>query len=324
MTRLFAGPPRRAVRCPTGLVHALPTPLAGAVLLVTLIGCGDSGASPRTLVRVGGSSSVAGLSQAVAEDYASMRPVARITVTRSGSTHGIRRLCDGELDVAGASRPITREEELRCETQGVALLALPIARDGVVVAVNAANRLVTCLTQDELARLWGPAGGVSTWQDLRPAFPREVIHLFGPGPGADAFDFFTRMVVGRAGASRADYHQTNEDHLVARGVAGDAWATGYFGTGSLAGTPDGLRAVAVDAGFGCALPTSESIARGAYSPLSRDLHLYFARSSLGRSEVRDFLHHYVGVARDLALQTGHVPLAMSEYARGAELLAAVR
>ena len=296
---------------------------ACSVLLGACVG-GDLVGGGARVVRVGGSSSLAALSEAVAEDFAAVRPSARVIVTGSGSGRGIRDLCSGRLDIAGASRPILSVEAALCAGSGVTLASLPIARDGVAVVVHPDNAAAGCLTLDELARLWAPGSTVTTWQDLRPALPRTTIRLFGPGPGSGTFDFFTRIVVGRAGAGRADHYQTDHDHLVARGVAGHRWALGYLGSALLVANRQSLRPVAVDTGFGCVPPTREAVSSGAYSPLSRDLHLHVSHAALARPEVRDFARHYAASAERLTIETGHVPLAPAEYARTLDVLASVR
>ena len=295
------------------------TVLAGP-FAASVLSCGrDTG-----VVSVGGSRSLSPLSEAVAESFAAARPSAQVTVGASGSGGGFRRLCSGALDVVGASRPISTAESERCRRAGLRYLAFPIARDGLAIVVNKANAAAQCLTLEELRRLWEPASAVARWRDLRPAYPAETIRLYGPGPGSGTFDSFTSVVVGRPGASRTDYYQTDGDNLIAHGVAGDRWALGYFGSASFAANMDRLRAVAVDTGFGCVLPTDEAVSRGAYSPLSRDLFLYVADETLARPEVYDFVLHYVTTAEHLSTLTGYVPLPPAEYARSRALLAATR
>lgn len=277
-----------------------------------------------SVVSVGGASSLYRLSEAIAEDFAAERPGTRITVAVSGSAGGFRRLCSGELDIAGASRPISTAESAECRAAGTRVLGIPVAQDGIAIVANPANTAARCLTLDELRRLWEPSGAVTTWRDLRPAYPAEEIRLFGPGPGSGTFDSFTSVVVGRAGASRADYYQTAADNLIAHGVAGNRWALGYFGSAAFAANRDRLRTVAVDTGFGCVAPTDEAVSAGTYSPLSRDLYIYVARATLARAEVHDFVQHYVAAAERLSTLTGYVPLLPAEYMRSRILLAGAR
>lgn len=301
------------------LIHA-----AAGLASVAVLSCSDNVTGSDRVVLVGGSSSLYPLSEAVAEDLAGGRPSARVVVGVAGSVGGFRRLCDGDLDVAGASRPISTAEAAKCRVRGIGYLAMPITRDGVAIVANAANAAPACLTLDELARLWEPASPVTTWRDLRPALPAETIRLFGPGPHSGTFEFFTNVVVGRPGASRPDYYQTEDDNLIARGVAGDRWALGYFGSASLAANPERLRSVAVNTGFGCVLPTDDAISDGRYSPLSRDLYLYVAHQALDRPEVYEFVQHYIDNAERLSGDVGYVALAPAEYLRNQALLARTR
>ena len=310
-----------AAACP-GLLTVLAAASAGLVA-VFAAGCGGGGEGGR-VVRVGGSSSLYPLSVAVADDLAEARPDARIAVAMSGTVGGLRRLCEGGIDVAGASRPISTAESALCRAEGIDYLAVPVARDGVAIVVSAANTVLECLTLGELARLWEPSSPVRRWRDLRPALPAETVRLFGPGSDSGTFDFFTNVVVGRPGASRVDYYQTEDDNLIARGVAGSRWALGYLGSAATVTDRTVLRTVAVDTGFGCVLPTGEAVSDGRYSPLARELYLYVALGSLTRRDVFGFVHHYLASAARLSRITGYVALPAAEYERGLEVLARMR
>ncbi len=295
----------------------------GALTLLSalLAGCsageGDGGS-----VLVGGSSSLHPLSEAVAEDFAREHPGSRVVVRVSGTAGGLRRLCEGEVHVAGASRPMTSAEAARCRSSGIGHLAIPVARDGVAVVVNAGHHEVGCLTLSELRRLWEPGGGVTTWRDLRPGLPAERIRLFGPGAASGTYHFFTAVVMGRAGASRADHYQTENDHLIARGVAGSRWSLGYLGSASYSAGEDRVRALAVDTGFGCVHPTPATIGDGSYGSLARDLYIYVSDMYNDmHNNLYRFVVHYVSVSRALAAEVGYAPLPPAEYERSLERLA---
>ena len=294
---------------------------AVAIAAFLLCGCAADG---RRVVVIDGSSSLYPLTEAVSEAFAREDPAARIVVRVSGSGGGLRRFCEAKADIAAASRPMTASEMARCRAAGHRFLALPVARDGVAMVVNPANEAVECLTLAELGRIWGPDASVTTWRDVRPALPTEKVRLFGPGTDSGTFRFFTRVVVGRPGASRTDYYGTEDDHLIARGVAGDRWSLGYFGSANQAAHPGRLRILAVDTGFGCVLPTPAAIRDGRYSPLSRDLYLYVRNVLLADEGVSSFMEYYVSASELLAEETGYAPLPAAEYARNRALLSAAR
>lgn len=297
---------------------------AGAVLLPACVpGCSPGGANPDRAVVVDGSSSLYPLSQAVTEEFVRDNPGFRVTVGASGTASGLRRFCDGEVHVAGASRAMTASEAARCRAAGLRYLAIPVARDGVAIVTNAANTAVRCLTLAELRRLWEPSSAVTTWRDLRPALPAEKIRLYGPGPDSGTLRFFTTVVVGLPGASRADHYQTRDDNLIARGVAGHQWALGYFGSARFAGNDDHLRVLGVDTGFGCVSPTPAAVSDGSYSPLSRGLYIYVGLRHIANAHLYAFVVHFVSASETLAVETGYAPQPAAVYARSRALLAGV-
>ncbi|MDE2763761.1 MAG: substrate-binding domain-containing protein [Gemmatimonadota bacterium] len=310
------------------MIRGCPVRAGAAALVVAATGCAaDAGRAGRVLV-VDGSSSLYPLSEAVAEEFAERYPGSRVVVRVSGTGGGLRRFCEGEADIAGASRAMTSAEAERCRAAGIRYLAIPVARDGVAVVANTANGAAACLTLAELRRLWEPGSGVATWRDLRPAFPAEKIRLFGPGNDSGTFRFFTTVVVGRPGASRADHYQTEDDHLIARGVAGNRWGLGYLGSAGYAADEDLLRVLAVDTGFGCVHPTPGAIRDGSYSPLARDLYIYVGYVRGGgftlSEDVYRFAVHYVSVSGASAEEVGYAPLPAARHARSLRLLAAAR
>lgn len=273
------------------------------------------------VVVVDGSSSVAPLAERVASAFGAQRPGSRVALRASGTSGGLRRLCDGETGVATASRPISASERARCAERGIRPLAIPVARDGVAVVANPRNTSVACLGLAELARLWAPGSGVSTWRALRPGLPAEAIRLYAPGPGSGTFDVFTRVVVGRARASRADYGSSGDHASVARNVAGNPWAMGYMGYAHYAANRGMLRILQVDTGAGCVAPSPAGFADGSYSPLVRDLFVYVAEDALRRPAVARFVAFFVAASPELAPGAGYAALPDAVYERSRALLA---
>lgn len=300
-------PPRRA--------GAGWRPWAAAALLAS--GC-LGGAET---VIVDGSNSVAPLAERVAAAFAGRHSDSRVALRSSGTSGGLRRLCDGEAHVATASRPMSEDERARCEEAGIRPLVLPVARDGVAVVANPRNTSVVCLGLAELARLWAPGSGVSTWRSLRPGLPAEAVRLYAPGPRSGTLDFFTRVVVGRAGASRTDHGSSGDHAAVARRVASHPWALGYLAHAHYAANRGALRVLQVDTGAGCVAPSPAGFADGSYSPLVRDLFLYVSEDALQRPAVHRFVAFFLSAGPDLAAATGYAPLPRAAYERSRSLLA---
>lgn len=290
-------------------------------ICVAALGCAGGAGDSGNIVVVGGSSSLYPLSEAVVEDFAALHPGSRIVVGVSGTSGGLRRFCEGEVHIAGASRAMTAAEASRCRAASIGYISLPVVRDGIAVVANPANTGVECLTMAELQRIWEPRSVIAEWRDLRPSLPSEPIRLFGPGRNSGTSLFFTSVVVGRPGASRTDHYQTEDDHLIARGVAGSRWALGYYSLASDVASGRRVRTLGVGSGVGCIRPTPTTIADGSYAPLARELRIFVRRSYNGFEESHWLAAHYLRASGRLAAELGYAPLPAPEYERGLRLLA---
>jgi phosphate transport system substrate-binding protein len=299
-----------SVRAPTWVA------LAAAALLAACGGPqeakGSSGPQP---VRIDGSSTVRPLSQAVAAELARQAPGhAPATVAESGTTGGFQKFCRGEIDIAGASRPIRSSEMVSCYTHAVHYVEVPVAFDGVTIIVNPASP-VRSVTTRELQQIWQPAaqGAVTNWRQVNPAWPDAPLLLFGPGGASGTFDYFTEVIVGERDLSRTDYTASEDDRVIVNGVAADPNAMGYVGHGHFEANRQRLAALAVDSGAGPVEPSIDNIKDSRYRPLSRPIFIYVNAASLDRPEVRRFAESYVTNAGRLAAQVGYIPLPQSVY-----------
>jgi phosphate transport system substrate-binding protein len=304
-----------------------PTPRTLALLLVLPLlgacGGGDSNLGEDALsgsVAIDGSSTVFPIMEALAEEFQIANRGVRVTVGISGTGGGFKRFCAGETDLSDASRPIRDSEVEECEAAGVEFTEFPVAWDGLSIIVNSTNDFATCLTTDELRRMWEPGSAVRTWRDVRSEFPDEPIKLYGPGTDSGTFDYFTEAILGEHGASRADYQASEDDNVLVQGVTGDRYALGYFGYAYYAENSDRLRLVQVDSGSGCVAPTQETIEDGSYSPLSRPLFVYLSHESARRSEVDSFLRFAFSHGPDLIAPTGYIPLTEAQYGEQVSIL----
>lgn len=296
---------------------------AGATALL-LAACGGGGGDADSIsgsVVIDGSSTVFPVSEAFAEEFQAANRDARITVGLSGTGGGFQRFCSGETDFTGASRPISEGEREACAAAGIDWIELAVAVDGLSVIVNPANDFLTCLTVEELERIWRPDSPVTTWRDVRADWPAEEISLYGPGTDSGTFDYFTETIVGETGASRPDYQASEDDNILVQGVSGDRYSLGYFGYAYYLENREALKLIAVDGGAGCVLPSDETIDDGSYAPLSRPLFIYVAESSLERPEALAFAEFILENADALVPSTGYHALPADRYQ---EQLQAVR
>jgi phosphate transport system substrate-binding protein len=290
--------------------------LAPLALVAAGCGGGEQGAEEAGLsgmVAIDGSSTVFPISEAMAEEFQIANPSVRVTVGISGTGGGFKKFCAGETDISDASRPIKPTEIDLCAENGIEAMEIPVAWDGLTVVRNPANDWATCMTVDELARLWQPGSTIQRWNQIREDWPDEEIVLYGPDTDSGTFDYFTDAIVGEEDASRDDYTASADDNVLVVGVEGDPGSIGYFGFAYYEESSDRLGAVAVDNGDGCVAPSRETIENGTYAPLSRPMFIYVKPDALAKPQVRAFVDFYLNNATALVPEVGYVPLATEQY-----------
>lgn len=291
-------------------MRRMTTGLACAAALVLLTACGSEPA-PGALsgpVSIDGSSTVFPLTATAAEDFQDANPDVRVKVGNSGTGGGFEKFCRGETDANDASRHIKDDEKADCEAAGIVYRELTVAMDALTVVVNKENTWASCLTVEQLGRIWGPDSTVQSWRDVDPSFPDEPIKLFGPGTDSGTFDYFTDVINGDEGASRTDFTPSEDDNVVVQGVEGSRGGLGYFGFTYFEENMDRLNAVAIDAGDGCVEPSIETAQDGTYTPLSRPLFVYPSAQALAKPQVRAFFDYYVANDEQIAEGALFIPL----------------
>jgi phosphate transport system substrate-binding protein len=259
-------------------------------------------------IRVDGSSTVAPLTEAAAELFQAENPDVRVTVGTSGTGGGFEKFCAGETDISDASRAIEEDEVALCKKGGIDFEEVQVANDGLAVVVNPANDFATCLTVEELKKIWEPKSEVKNWSQVNPEFPDTEMELFGAGTDSGTFDYFTEAINGEEGASRTDYNATEDDNVTVQGVQGSEGGIGYFGLSYAEQNPDAVKTVEVDGGDGCVAPSAETVQNATYEPLSRPLFIYPQAESLKRPEVKAFVEFYLANSDAIAEQALFVPL----------------
>ena len=280
-------------------------------------------ASGPTLVSLDGSSTVFPISEAVAEEFQKAEQSVRVTVGISGTGGGFQKFCRAEIDIADASRPITATEIEACKKSGIEYVELPVAFDGIAIAVNPRNTWVDKITTAELKTLWAPdaQGKVLKWSQLRKGWPDREIHLFGAGVDSGTYDYFTEAVNGKAKASRGDFTSSEDDNVLVQGIENDELALGFIPFAYYEGNKDKLKLVPVDGGSGPVTPTPDTIEKGTYRPLSRPVFIYVSKKASDRPEVRKFVEFYLKNADALVREVHYVSLGAASYAASLEKFA---
>lgn len=263
-------------------------------------------------VKLDGSSTVFPISEAAAEEFQKLYPGVKVTVGVSGTGGGMKKFSVGEIDIADASRKMKPEEAKKAEESKIQSTELPIAYDGISVAVNPANKWATKLTFAQLKAIWQPGSKVKTWKDVDPSWPNEAIKLYGPGADSGTFDYFTEAVMGTPRLSRSDYVASEDDNVLVNGVSKDKYAMAYFGYAYFAENKTAMAVVSLAKDKDFVVPTEKTIEDGSY-PLSRPLFLYVNNKAAQRPEVKAFVEFYLKNASKFAKEVGYVSLKEGVY-----------
>ena len=287
--------------------------ITGLALLLTACGGSTTDGSADVgeasgQVKIDGSSTVFPLTALAAEDFQLENPGIQVTVGSSGTGGGFEKFCRGETDANNASRPIEEDEVEACAAAGIEWAELQFAVDALTVVVNPANDWATCLTVEELNKIWEPGSTVNNWSEVREGFPDVPLKLFGAGTDSGTFDYFTEVINGEGGASRTDFTPTEDDNVTVQGVSGSEGGLGYFGLSYFIENSDALKALEIDGGAGCVAPSADTAQAGTYVPLARPLFVYPSKQALSRPEVKAFFDYYVANDIPIAEAAQFIPL----------------
>jgi phosphate transport system substrate-binding protein len=310
-----------------------------AALLLAACGGSDDSATPAettsapaatsTLsgeIRLDGSSTVAPLSAAAGELFKAENPDVNVSVGTSGTGGGFAKFCAGETDISNASRPIKDEEAETCAAAGIEFTRIDVSNDALTVVVSKENDWATCLTVEELNKIWAPEaeGKITNWSQVRAGFPDVELDLHAPGTDSGTFDYFTEVINGDGGASRTDFSPSEDDNIIVQGIQGSAGGMGYFGLSYFNENSDTLTAVEIDGGAGCVASSSENAQAGIYVPLARPLFIYANNASAQKPEVISFLDFYVVEGDAIANKALFIPLGADQKTAAASAVAGLK
>jgi phosphate transport system substrate-binding protein len=274
---------------------------------------GDSGDSASGLsgeIAIDGSSTVAPLTERMAEDFQADNPDVRVTVGTAGTSGGFEKFCAGDTAINDASRAIEPTEEKACADGGVDYEEVQVANDALTVVANTENP-VTCMTVDQLSEVWNKGSTLDSWDQIKDldADFSESLDLYGPGTDSGTFDYFTEAVNGEEGVQRTDYNNVGEDdNATVTGVSGSPGGMGYFGYSFYTENQDTLKALEIDGGDGCVAPSEETVQDGTYTPLGRPLFIYPSAEALQDEATKAFVEYYVENVGTVAPEIGFISM----------------
>jgi phosphate transport system substrate-binding protein len=299
--------------CSSGSGSSQAVSTAGGAAPTTAGSTAPSQAALSGAIEIDGSSTVYPITVAVSEEFQKVNTGVNVTAKFAGTGGGFKRFCNGETDINDASRPIKKDdaaEGAACTAKGIEYVELQVAIDGLTVVVNPANTFATCLTKDELTKIYGPDSPKDLkWSDVRAGFPAETVKRFMPGADSGTFDYFTEVINGKVDSATQNATQSEDDNILVTGVEGDANAISFFGYAYYVENKDKLKALEVDGGTGCVGPSEATINDGSYKPLSRPLFIYpDVKKAKAKPELKAYVDYYLANTNALSAEVGYVAL----------------
>ena len=249
---------------------SLATVLALGAFALTGCGGSKSGATSTTgtpeaeelsgSISVSGSDTMVNLAQAWAEEFGNANPGVMVSVKGGGSGNGIAALLNKTTDFANASRDIKDEEVEQAKTAGVDPVTTVVAKDGVVIIVNSANK-VTDISVDDLGKVY--RGEITNWKELGGA--DAPIVLLSRDSSSGTYGFMQDEVIGKEGKFAKSTRNLQSTQAIVDEVSKNANGIGYIGLGYENAT---IKPINVEG----KTASVETVLDGSY-PLSRPLNM---------------------------------------------------
>ncbi len=216
--------------------------------------------------RIKGSDTVLPVAQETAEQFMSIHPDARVTVTGGGSGVGISALLDHTTDIAMASRPIKFGERMKVKKDGKEVQEVIIAYDALAVVVHPSNP-VKQLTRQQLEAIF--RGKIVNWKQVGGDDRKIVVYSRETSSGT--YEFFKESALHNKNYMSSSLSMPATGAII-QSVSQTVGAIGYVGLAYLSPRVKAL-AISYD-GSHFATPSLEHAIDKTY-PIVRPLFYYY-------------------------------------------------
>jgi phosphate transport system substrate-binding protein len=275
--------------------------VAGLIVLAIGAGCSPvnppaTEAPPSSRITIRGSNTVGEeLAPRLIAEYKTDHPKAVFDLEAKGTAYGFGALAGAFCDIAGASRPPSKDEMEVIQHRNVELNDHVIGAYSVTVVVNAANPVAT-LTKEQVRDLF--TGVITNWSAVGGL--DAPVDIYARDPISGTYLGYKELAMENQPYAPVPNLFTNYEGIVT-GLAADANGIGYSSV-ALAGSP-GVKAVSI----GGVAPTAESIQKGLY-PYARQLHLYTSKGHES-SDALDFIQFVLSDrGQKIVAKAGDTPL----------------
>lgn len=259
-------------------------------------------------IRLDGSRIVSAVVGPLSEAYAEATG-ASVSLEISGTSSGLDRLCNNEIDIALAAEPMTRAQEQACAENDVEWVEVLVGYDALAIIANPTFAYVECLSLGQLSTLLGPAatGTVTTWGQVSPQWESPTLEFYAPTTDNSTYNLLDELLPGDG--LRSDLNTQEDPGELVSLVAEDVAGVGFAPLSAVTASEAEVLTIALDgmAGAGCVAPEQSTLEDGSY-PAARGLLLYVNAASLDRDDVAGLVEYLLTEdSRDAVAESGFVP-----------------
>lgn len=271
-------------------------------------------------VILGGAAHAFGFFNVVTTGVPQIYPNITITSQLEGETAGVRRFCNGEIDIVVTRGGIAEEQVENCESNAIETLEYDMGQRVAVLVANANAEYAACLTTEQINTIWSAESteAVLSWSDVDDSFPEQEMTLFGITEGSPLSDLLLTSENGTAVPIRIDTELDGDPLYRAAATANVDAAITYMSWSDyqsvLENEQANIQLVQIDTGDGCITPDETTLADGTY-PLTESATLIINKESLANPAVQAFVwvlfsnenHSSLGFAGFSGLEFGDLP-----------------
>jgi len=247
--------------------------LALISLLVFLPATVSTADSQRDVLQNRGSDSMAIAVVGWAEEYKRTNRAIGVAVSGGGTGTGVAAMINGTVDIANASRPMTRREIQSAKKRGIAPVQHIVGHDAVAIYLHKDNP-VKSLSFSQLADIYEHGGKAERWTDLGievPGCDDQKIVRVGRQNSSGTYAYLRRNVLGGKRFKQGTLEAQASKDLVEL-VVKTPCAIGY--SSYAYATPDvKVACIMENPSEPCSRPTIAGIIEHTY-PISRPLYMY--------------------------------------------------
>lgn len=270
--------------------------LIGCLVLIPVVSAQLTTSLPEVIpanvtgdIVVDGTDSLRILTQNLARRFTLDGYLDEILISTNGTSTGIQRFCNGEVDIVMADRQMTPQEQNTCNSNGRNPVPFRVATASVSVVVSESNTFLNNATTTDLQ---GMFANVLQWDGIQAAYPAQPIARFGPPSTSPVYFNFALSVYG--GDARPLATAINSQYLAdldaaIEQIAANQFAVGFYESRFVTNEAQGVRAITING----VEPTFTTIVAGNY-PLSRPLIMYSSESVMrSKGQVASFINYYL-------------------------------